>query len=370
MFPYYSIVFYVGSIQGVILAIFLFTVKSNKIANRLLGFLAIGWAILIFAFAIQEEGFYREYPHFLKTVSHLLLLYFPLLFLNVKYLISKHSRFDLRDMIHFIPFLISVLLYTDFYFLSGENKILVVRSDSGFYHTVKIIFDLVVAVQGIAYSVISLIMLNRYNNEVLNHISNIDRKLIRNSFFGIIILLLSWIIGTVGVVLDIFRIEISIDLFYLVYLLIVLCIYWISFNAIKSPEIFKLDRNELYPVQNDHSDKLGKQFEKLNETLERYLSESKPYLDPELKLQDMADQLNMSRHQLSQLINRKHKKNFYEFINQHRVQEVIKLMRDPQNKDLKIIALAYDAGFNSKASFNRVFRQLTGKTPSEYMSTV
>ena len=60
--------------------------------------------------------------------------------------------------------------------------------------------------------------------------------------------------------------------------------------------------------------------------------------------------------------------NFYEFINQYRIDEVKRLMDDPANKHLKLISLAYDAGFNSKASFNRIFKQMTEMTPSQYYS--
>ena len=97
-----------------------------------------------------------------------------------------------------------------------------------------------------------------------------------------------------------------------------------------------------------------------------FINESRPYLDPELSLQELADKLDMSRHQLSTLINKKHRKNFYEFINKQRVEKVKHLMRDPSNKNLKIISLAYDAGFNSKATFNRVFKNITNLTPGQY----
>ncbi|NPD45591.1 AraC family transcriptional regulator [Lentimicrobium sp. S6] len=70
---------------------------------------------------------------------------------------------------------------------------------------------------------------------------------------------------------------------------------------------------------------------------------------------------------MSNIINQKHQKNFYEFVNQFRVEEVKKMMIDPQNKHLKLISLAYDAGFNSKASFNRIFKQTTSMTPSQFI---
>jgi len=96
----------------------------------------------------------------------------------------------------------------------------------------------------------------------------------------------------------------------------------------------------------------------------------KPFLNPELSLPELADSLEVSRNQLSSVINKIHKKNFYEFVNQFRVDEVKKLMEDPKNKHLKLISLAYDAGFNSKASYYRIFKQLTEMTPTQYLETL
>ncbi len=100
------------------------------------------------------------------------------------------------------------------------------------------------------------------------------------------------------------------------------------------------------------------------------MEEEKPYLITDLSLQDLADRLNISRHQLSGLINQRHNINFYEFVNNYRVKEFILKMQDPDNQHYKMLSIAYDSGFNSKASFNRIFKQITGQTPSDYKDTV
>ena len=100
------------------------------------------------------------------------------------------------------------------------------------------------------------------------------------------------------------------------------------------------------------------------------MEKEKPYVNFDLSLQGLADKLHLSRHQLSNLINQQHHKNFYEFVNFYRVEEVKYLMRQPKNQHLKLISLAYDAGFNSKSSFNRIFKQLTEMTPSQYFASL
>jgi AraC-like DNA-binding protein len=78
--------------------------------------------------------------------------------------------------------------------------------------------------------------------------------------------------------------------------------------------------------------------------------------------------LDVPRNQLSGVINQVHGKNFYEFVNLYRINEVKRLLTDPKNKHLKLISIAYDAGFNSKASFNRIFKQMTNMTPSKFIT--
>ncbi|HLO81452.1 MAG TPA: ABC transporter permease [Chitinophagaceae bacterium] len=92
------------------------------------------------------------------------------------------------------------------------------------------------------------------------------------------------------------------------------------------------------------------------------------YQDPELNLNSLAEKLGWTPHELSRIINTVIKKNFHDFISEYRVAEVIEKMKDPGNDHLTLLGLAYDSGFNSKSSFNRIFKEMTGKTPAEYKS--
>jgi len=71
---------------------------------------------------------------------------------------------------------------------------------------------------------------------------------------------------------------------------------------------------------------------------------------------------------LSQIINQYEEKNFYDFVNSYRVEEFITLAKKDIDKNFNLLGLAYEAGFNSKSSFNQVFKKITGKTPSEFLN--
>ena len=93
----------------------------------------------------------------------------------------------------------------------------------------------------------------------------------------------------------------------------------------------------------------------------------KLFLDSKLSIKTVAEKLEISVNHLSQVINQHSGKNFFKFINEYRVEEAKKLLLDQSNKKYTILAIAYDCGFNSKSSFNTIFKQYTGKTPSGFI---
>jgi AraC-like DNA-binding protein len=107
-------------------------------------------------------------------------------------------------------------------------------------------------------------------------------------------------------------------------------------------------------------------FAKYKALLLHHMTTEKPYLNNELSQSDLANELGISSHHLSEILNSGFNQNFYNFINSYRVLEAQKLMDNDTTKEFKILAFAFDAGFKSKTSFNRVFKNHTGLTPSEY----
>ena len=101
-------------------------------------------------------------------------------------------------------------------------------------------------------------------------------------------------------------------------------------------------------------------------TVRAYMEEQKSYRDPTIRLETVAEAVVLSLHHLSQVINEEAGMNFREFVNTYRVEDVKATLTDPSKAHLSLLALAFDAGFSSKASFNRVFKQHTGLTPTAY----
>lgn len=122
-------------------------------------------------------------------------------------------------------------------------------------------------------------------------------------------------------------------------------------------------------LENKHKNKLlSKEDSKIIEQkLLEYLSIYKPYLNPELTLQQLAENIDVHPNVLSYVINTALGKSFYDLINEYRIEEFINLYQDSYDK-YTILALALDSGFNSKSAFNRNFKKIKGITPSEFIS--
>ena len=80
----------------------------------------------------------------------------------------------------------------------------------------------------------------------------------------------------------------------------------------------------------------------------------------------MAENAGISPHNVSEAINTRAGKNFYDFVNSYRADEAMRRLRDPKYANLTILAIATDSGFNSKSVFNAYFKEHTGQTPSQY----
>ena len=101
-----------------------------------------------------------------------------------------------------------------------------------------------------------------------------------------------------------------------------------------------------------------------------FMEKEKPYLDAELTIQDLSAKINISKHHLTEILNNGQGKNFFTFINEYRIEEVKRKLSDPAFDHLTILGIAYDCGFNSKSSFNTLFKQYTGYTPSDFKKQV
>ena len=103
--------------------------------------------------------------------------------------------------------------------------------------------------------------------------------------------------------------------------------------------------------------------------LKQYMADQKPYLDPSLTIQELANQINIPVRDLSVLINHHMDQHFFDFVNEYRIQKAMNILKDHSKDDLTILEILYEVGFNSKSSFNTSFKKYTRLTPTEYRNS-
>jgi YesN/AraC family two-component response regulator len=144
----------------------------------------------------------------------------------------------------------------------------------------------------------------------------------------------------------------------------------VLFKALRNPEIFSAWKEKeieetaqtpkyVLPVLNNEK-KL------ILDKLQQHMQSAKPFLEPELTLDELAIQLSVKPKILSQTINELLQQNFFEFINSYRIEEAKRLLTNPKDKKITVLEVMYEVGFNSKSSFNTIFKKNTGLTPSEF----
>ena len=146
--------------------------------------------------------------------------------------------------------------------------------------------------------------------------------------------------------------------------LFMILIFAIVFRAFRLAPTHTLFGDPKYKNLNHNKES---DFNDLHNSIKSAVTEKELYLDPKLNLSKLSDKTGISQNQLSQYFNIGLNSTFYEFINDHRLNHVEKLIRNGQHKEFTITGLAFESGFNSKTTFYKTFKEKHGITPSEFI---
>ena len=149
--------------------------------------------------------------------------------------------------------------------------------------------------------------------------------------------------------------------------------YLLMINIIQNPTIIHFSRKTAGRLVLKKYEKSGLTMEEAKTHMARmnsYMESEKPYLDHNLSIQDLSDQLGIMVHTISEVTNGLMGQNFFDYVNNYRIEEFKRLAVDPDHNAEKILNLAFASGFSSKTSFNIAFKKFTGETPSRFMKRI
>ena len=373
-----------GAIQGVFLTAVLATQRRNRTANRLLAVAMFAFSIFMASAVYHAGGFERAFPHFFGVAYPLPLLFGPLIYLYAVAAADRHRPFGGRDWLHFLPFALTVVSALPVYLLSGAGKLAFYQQlQQGIRTPLIQVVDPLKFVSGISYAIATLVLLRRHRARVMDNYSSIERVNLR------------WLLMLAGGVAAIWALATILQVFEVaahpllqraddaIALAIAILVYGIGYMALRQPEIFDFAarREEsptpvpLAPVdppapspasRYERSGLTEKEAAALKQALVAAMETDRLYQNTDLTLGDLASRLKTTAHKLSEVLNSEIGQTFYDFVNAYRVRDVERRIADERFKNLTILALAMEAGFASKATFNHVFRKQTGRTPSAY----
>lgn len=361
--------------QCVFLMIVLLTGRSmSKASNALL-------LLLVFAFLWYQTEFFlirnsklgSDIPFLFSTRYGSWFLIGPLILLFTRASLIRDFKLLRTHLLHFVPFVVFTLLIP---LLS--NEIITNRSvDYGMltvfdnWNRVPItwqqyVYGAVFIAQflhGMIYFSIAFHELQEYKSKVKDFYSSFDQQTFNTHRYLILVGILIIVVVSTFIAYQFITMKYRRNADYFYALPMALIIYGISYRAIKYPKSLihweevkskrKYEKSSLSDQAADHYLK----------KLETAIEVEKVYRKNDLRLVDLAEQLDTTTHHLSQVINEKLNQNFFDYINSFRVNEAISLIRQEQDKSL--LEIAYAVGFNNKNSFNNAFKKHSGMNPSE-----
>lgn len=384
-----------GFAQNIVFAFALFRIKKgNRAANRILAGLLLVFSITLIDGFLSNMHYYFKYPYLARLESPFIFLLGPLVYFYVIALTAP-GGFVLKWglLMHLIPFGMKAVLSIPFYLLPANEKVRVLTAaidKLGKHSSISLDpFLLILVTQFAAYLIASLRLIIGYSTRIktgFSSLAKINLSWLRDLYIALFILWCAFSFASVYAPQFGYYFESMTAIRLMIALLIlVMCV-----RGLIRPQVFNasdvllevegtqpIDANRIaggmqQSLQLEEKEKYRKsslsdvQAADILRRLAEIMEKERPFLDPELTLPELSKKLSVTPNHLSQVINGRLKKTFFDYINEYRVEEAKRLLISPASSHLSILGIATDAGFHSKNAFYQAFKKNTGINPSKF----
>ncbi len=376
----FSYLFIAGASQGFLLGFALLTRPANHRANRYLAFLILWISFTLLGRFFWHQELFNMIIFFDALLIPSMGLPGPLIYFYTGVMTGK--KFTSRQILpHFLPagiFFIATIIIGIFLYrpVSGWKDL-----ETVFSHPLSIIGPVymhIIILAAMIYAMKAWLQLRAYSAKIRDFVSDVEKISLRWLQKLLVMILTSF------TVFNIMHIQFLLTgppreheppLPGMIFILIqVSIIIYVAYYALRQPDIFQFlpsegEVNGNRPDTPPRYEKQGiteNQMEEYQNRLDAYMKTNRPYLDEDLTLKDLASRINIPGHHLSMTLNMKMNQNFYLYINSFRIKEVKHILSDSDIAGISILDAAYRSGFRSKSTFNKVFKEVTGETPTEY----
>ncbi|MEM9886183.1 MAG: helix-turn-helix transcriptional regulator [Bacteroidota bacterium] len=363
MHPFYTLILTSLSLYGLTLSLVLFTKKAElKKANVFLGLLLLIFSTILLQAAIAKIPELQLPFKFQIIIASIWYLIPPLIYLHADYTLHPSKKFSKWDSLHLIPVLLHIINILPFFLFLDASQ----QTDWGNAGRVRnnFLYQMmdnakVLLIQYLIYIPLSFFKINQFLKVKRD-------KIVLDSRHRVVFLRNAYLCLTLFIVLmEIFRMLKIPGTWGVIFLSgIIFTLFFLAYVTLYNPA-YIFNRLKYYPI-------LGQQELSAAENLKykNTLSEAMQkgaFKNPQLTLHQLAESIHLQPRQLSKLIKTQYHMGFSEFINTQRVEATKEMLVDDKYANWTILAIGLEVGFNSKTTFNRVFKSKTGLTPSQYM---
>lgn len=357
-----------GATQGIVYGgILLRSTANNKMANRILAIILffLSYRLLVQILRLYGLGYYDGWYYVMLDFSW---IHGPLLYFYVKSHLNTDFKFKKSDLPHLIPFVIqvsfSIFVRLQNLYWDGTRESLSWLGYWGYVVWMNLCtIYLVASILIIVYATKSqkLVRLQEqkksYSKERMIWLRRV--LLAFKIYFSLVmgILVVDLIVTGSSDFMSYFYF--TKFYYYPFFIGISGLTYWLGLEGYKRKDLKKVATKPKF------SEEEQKQLQVIADNLMRSMEENKWFKDPELTLSNLAGKMQIKPYLLTKCLNAVIDQKFADYINQLRVEELKHLLQQPENEKFTLLSLAYEAGFNSKSSFNRAVKKHLGISPTE-----
>ncbi|MES2111561.1 MAG: ABC transporter permease [Bacteroidota bacterium] len=339
-----------------------FTKKPNRVANRFLALALVTILLWLTRLLCIDIGLGTYFPHWSWAPLEFSLALGPQVYFYVLKITRPDYKLPWKNLLHFVPLLLQLLAHA--LEIRESIKTGATTYDTLLFRQLSPVLYLASFVSVVIYLYLSFKLIKRFNQQLK---FNYERDRYRQELqwlhhllmlFGFIWLL--WIPYTAADYFN-YHHQSGIQVYYPLYLFLMVVMIRLAAVAFLRGEV--VVSAQVSPVSKSSA---PAELKQKGAWLKKAMKDGLYYQDAELSLSSLAEKLNMPPHELSRIINTVLKKSFSDFVNEYRVAEVARRMQDPAYNHITLLGIAYDSGFNSRTTFHRTFKQMTGKSPAEY----
>lgn len=358
----WAVVFAVGAAQGVTMSLAMLTLRHRQgAASRAGGVLMLPLAAILAEESVDAGGLSAAWPWSVGATISFEFLVGPLLYIFVRTLSTGRTTVDARDLLHFLPFVLSIVALVPFYSLDGVERLALVNGEHPLY--LRAIFVLK-PIHFVTYLGLTLPHLGRRAAPIPASEQLHARTVLwlRRGVFA----MTSVVAASVGLLaLNMAGVDVPMDSDRFSGLALTTAAFGLTFVTLRQRGVatgVKSSKKAKYSTSPLNAEEKTRCAGRII----AFMEAESPYVALDFRLETLATALNLPVHHLSQVLNEVLESNFHDFVGRYRVQRARSLLVDPSNRRKTLLTVAMEAGFNSKASFNRAFKRHTGVSPSTY----